>query len=49
MEDIEVTFPGGKRVDAHVGAHVVHTDQPTSAGGACDVRGALCARLLPGA
>jgi putative redox protein len=31
--DIEVTFPGGKRVDAQVGAHVVRTDQPVSAGG----------------
>ncbi len=33
MENIEVTFPGGKRVDAQVGAHVVHTDQPVDAGG----------------
>jgi putative redox protein len=33
MESIEVTFPGGKRVDARVGAHVVHTDQPVEAGG----------------
>jgi len=33
MEDIEVTFPGGKRVDARVGAHVVRTDQPVEAGG----------------
>lgn len=32
--DIEVTFPGGRRVDARVGAHVVHTDQPPSLGGA---------------
>jgi ribosomal protein S12 methylthiotransferase accessory factor len=33
MEDIEVTFPGGKRVDAKVGLHVVRTDQPVDAGG----------------
>ena len=33
MENIEVTFPGGKRVDAQVGEFVVHTDQPTDAGG----------------
>jgi ribosomal protein S12 methylthiotransferase accessory factor len=33
MENIEVTFPGGKRVDAQVGAYVVHTDQPVEAGG----------------
>ena len=31
--DIEVTFPGGKRVDAQVGAFTVHTDQPVDAGG----------------
>jgi ribosomal protein S12 methylthiotransferase accessory factor len=31
--DIRVTFPGGKRVDAHVGRHVVHTDQPPAQGG----------------
>jgi ribosomal protein S12 methylthiotransferase accessory factor len=33
MADIEVTFPGGKRVDARVGEFVVHTDQPVDAGG----------------
>ncbi len=33
MEDIEVTFPGGKRVDARVGAFVVRTDQPVALGG----------------
>jgi putative redox protein len=33
MEDIEITFPGGKRVDAKVGPYVVHTDQPVEAGG----------------
>ena len=32
--DIEVTFPGGKRVDARVGEFVVHTDQPVELGGA---------------
>jgi ribosomal protein S12 methylthiotransferase accessory factor len=34
MDDIEVTFPGGKRVDAQVGPFVVRTDQPVEAGGA---------------
>jgi ribosomal protein S12 methylthiotransferase accessory factor len=33
MDDIEVTFPGGKRVDARVGAYVVRTDQPVESGG----------------
>ena len=33
MEDIEVTFPGGKRVDAQVGGFVIHTDQPRDLGG----------------
>jgi uncharacterized OsmC-like protein len=33
MEDIEVSFPGGKRVDARIGAFVVHTDQPAGLGG----------------
>jgi putative redox protein len=33
MEDIEVTFPGGKRADARVGPYVIHTDQPVDAGG----------------
>ena len=31
--DVEVTFPGGKRVDARVGEFVVHTDQPRESGG----------------
>ncbi len=31
--DITVSFPGGKRVDAAVGEHVVHTDQPVTGGG----------------
>ena len=34
MERIEVTFPGGKRVDARIGDFVVRTDQPVEAGGA---------------
>jgi ribosomal protein S12 methylthiotransferase accessory factor len=33
MNAIEVSFPGGKRVDAHVGGFVVHTAQPVAAGG----------------
>ena len=33
MENIEVSFPGGKRVDARVGSHVVCTDQPAELGG----------------
>ena len=33
MEDIEVWFPGGKRVDARSGTFVVHTDQPPESGG----------------
>lgn len=32
--DIEVTFPGGKRVDAQVGEFVIQTDQPVDGGGA---------------
>lgn len=31
--DITVSFPGGKRVDAAIGGHVVHTDQPVAGGG----------------
>jgi putative redox protein len=31
--DIRVTFPGGKRVDAQLGRHVIHTDQPPAQGG----------------
>jgi ribosomal protein S12 methylthiotransferase accessory factor len=33
MDDLEVSFPGGKRVDARVGGYVVHTDQPVELGG----------------
>ena len=31
--DITIRFPGGKRVDADLGAHIIHTDQPVSGGG----------------
>jgi ribosomal protein S12 methylthiotransferase accessory factor len=31
--DIKVNFPGGKRVDATFGKHVVRTDQPVEGGG----------------
>jgi ribosomal protein S12 methylthiotransferase accessory factor len=31
--EIIVTLPSGRRVDAQVGRHVVHTDQPRSNGG----------------
>jgi putative redox protein len=31
--EIVVTLPGGRRVDAQVGAHVVRTDQPRDNGG----------------
>ncbi len=31
--DIEVSFPGGARVDARIGTHTVRTDQPREAGG----------------
>jgi ribosomal protein S12 methylthiotransferase accessory factor len=33
MNDIEVQFTGGKRVEARVGEFVIATDQPASAGG----------------
>lgn len=32
--DIEVSFPGGLRVDARVGERWIHTDQPAALGGA---------------
>ncbi|NOK59030.1 MAG: osmotically inducible protein OsmC [Chloroflexi bacterium AL-W] len=32
--DIQITFPGGARVDAQIGSHVVATDQPVNGGGA---------------
>lgn len=31
--ELTITFPGGKRVDADLGGHVVHTDQPVMGGG----------------
>jgi ribosomal protein S12 methylthiotransferase accessory factor len=31
--EIVVTLPGGKRVDAQVGRHLVRTDQPVEGGG----------------
>ncbi len=31
--DMEITFPGGARVDASFGGYVVKTDQPVHAGG----------------
>jgi putative redox protein len=31
--ELVVTLPGGKRVDAAVGRHVIRTDQPVSGGG----------------
>lgn len=39
MEDIEVTFAGGKRVDALVGKYTVHTDQPVEDGGNSEAPG----------
>jgi ribosomal protein S12 methylthiotransferase accessory factor len=33
MHDIAVSFPGGKRVDARIGAFLVRTDQPVDQGG----------------
>lgn len=31
--DMKITFPGGKRVDAELFGHVIHTDQSRQAGG----------------
>ena len=31
--DIRVSFPGGKRVDAQLRQHAIHTDQPVELGG----------------
>ncbi len=33
ISEVIVSFPGGRRVDAQVGPHVVHTDQPKDNGG----------------
>lgn len=30
---LEISFPGGRRVDARVGEHTLHTDQPPDNGG----------------
>ncbi|MBZ4418611.1 OsmC family protein [Myxococcus sp. RHSTA-1-4] len=32
-QELVVTLPGGRRIDARVGNHVIHTDQPASLGG----------------
>ncbi len=32
--ELLVTFPGGKRVDAQLGSHLIRSDQPEAAGGA---------------
>jgi ribosomal protein S12 methylthiotransferase accessory factor len=32
-QQIVITLPGGRRVDAELGGHVVHTDQPVEKGG----------------
>lgn len=31
--DMTVTFPGGARVDAQLGSHIIRTDQPVRGGG----------------
>ncbi len=31
--EVIVTLPGGRRVDAHVSGHTIHTDQPLALGG----------------
>ena len=31
--EIEIDFPGGKRVDAILGGHIIRTDQPSGYGG----------------
>jgi len=31
--DLKVTFPGGKKVDAEFGDHIIHTDQSKDEGG----------------
>ena len=33
MQEMVITFPGGARVDAAFGDHIVHTDQPPQGGG----------------
>jgi ribosomal protein S12 methylthiotransferase accessory factor len=34
IKRMNVSFPGGKRVDAHYGDFTIHTDQTTASGGA---------------
>ena len=31
--EIIIDFPGGVKVDAHIGSHIIHTDQPVQGGG----------------
>ena len=31
--EIVIGFPGGAKVDAHIGSHIIHTDQPVQGGG----------------
>jgi ribosomal protein S12 methylthiotransferase accessory factor len=31
--EIVIDFPGGVKVDAHIGSHIIHTDQPVQGGG----------------
>jgi putative redox protein len=33
LVEIIIDFPGGAKVDAHVGSHIIHTDQPVQGGG----------------
>lgn len=33
LQEIIIILPGGRRVDAQVGRHTLHTDQPTDNGG----------------
>lgn len=45
MDDIAVSFPGGKRVDARVGDFMIHTDQPVHQGGDADPTTKLPSRV----
>jgi len=31
--EIKISFPGNKKVDAHIGDFIIHTDQPIQGGG----------------
>ena len=33
VQEITITLPGGRKIDAHVGAHIIRTDQPVNNGG----------------